>query len=303
VLPGGFQIGEIGTVDFGQIANPFAGELSGALGERNAAVQSALSQDYIGNFGSAVVSAASGAAEKLREFAGSFNAVEEAAGKAGGGAESAAKRATDAWEGLRETTNDAASAFLEAGKSTGGILKGLIDGTLTWREALSQALSVALRLMQSLNPNFLGGGFLQGLLGGLLGFASGGYTGDGSANAAAGIVHGKEYVFNAKATARIGKANLDALHKAANGYKSGGYVAPVIPRVQSPANEQPLTIELVSRFDADGGFDTAVERTSRPIAQQVSAETTARLARSVPAMVDARNDERDFRRIRPMSAA
>ena len=43
------------------------------------------------------------------------------------------------------------------------------------------------------------------------GFKSGGYTGDGNPNTEAGVVHKGEYVFDAKATRRLGKANLEAL--------------------------------------------------------------------------------------------
>lgn len=43
------------------------------------------------------------------------------------------------------------------------------------------------------------------------GFRTGGYTGNGGINQAAGVVHGQEYVFDAAATKRIGVGNLEAL--------------------------------------------------------------------------------------------
>jgi len=43
------------------------------------------------------------------------------------------------------------------------------------------------------------------------GFRKGGYTGNGGVNDVAGVVHGKEYVFDAASTARIGVANLEAM--------------------------------------------------------------------------------------------
>lgn len=52
------------------------------------------------------------------------------------------------------------------------------------------------------------------------GFATGGFTGYGGKYEPAGIVHKGEYVLNASATQRIGKANLDMM----NGYANGGYV-------------------------------------------------------------------------------
>ncbi|MFV8936663.1 phage tail length tape measure family protein [Serratia fonticola] len=43
------------------------------------------------------------------------------------------------------------------------------------------------------------------------GFMSGGYTGNMATNAVAGVVHGKEFVFDAAATKKIGVSNLEAL--------------------------------------------------------------------------------------------
>jgi len=45
----------------------------------------------------------------------------------------------------------------------------------------------------------------------LAGFQTGGYTGNGGVSEIAGVVHGKEYVFDAAATKRIGLSNLEAL--------------------------------------------------------------------------------------------
>ena len=56
-------------------------------------------------------------------------------------------------------------------------------------------------------------------------FASGGYTGDGKPTNAAGIVHKKEFVFDAVSTRKIGKDNLEKLMAfAKNGFAAGGYV-------------------------------------------------------------------------------
>lgn len=45
------------------------------------------------------------------------------------------------------------------------------------------------------------------------GFAGGGYTGDGGASEPAGMVHGREFVFSSPATARIGREDLESLHR------------------------------------------------------------------------------------------
>lgn len=52
-------------------------------------------------------------------------------------------------------------------------------------------------------------------MGNTTGYRGGGYTGDGAVGAPAGVVHGREYVFDAATTARIGVDNLRAMHHGA----------------------------------------------------------------------------------------
>jgi len=209
-------------------------------------------------------------------------------------------------EAATEAAKASQEAWNEAGKGFGGWMKGLLDGTKSWKDALLELVPIVLKLLNDLNKaqggkGLFGGGFFQNLIGGLIGigFSKGGYTGNGPASAAAGIVHGQEYVFSAAATKAIGPSYLDALHRAAKGGAPAS-----IPRLQAPANDRPLQIvvrsenHIVSRFDADGGFESAVERTSRPIAQSESAKASGKVAASVPAMVDTRGDQRQYRRIR-----
>lgn len=46
-----------------------------------------------------------------------------------------------------------------------------------------------------------------------VGFMSGGYTGNGGTRSIAGVVHGKEYVFDAASTKNIGVSNLESIRK------------------------------------------------------------------------------------------
>ncbi|WFF39297.1 tape measure protein [Moraxella nasibovis] len=62
------------------------------------------------------------------------------------------------------------------------------------------------------------------------GFKTGGYTGNGGINDVAGVVHGKEYVLNARATKRIGTGTLDKLN---NGGDIGGGVNVIINNYSS----------------------------------------------------------------------
>lgn len=53
------------------------------------------------------------------------------------------------------------------------------------------------------------------------GFQSGGYTGDMGVGDVAGVVHGKEFVFDAAATSRIGVDNLEKMRRGISGYNDG----------------------------------------------------------------------------------
>lgn len=70
-----------------------------------------------------------------------------------------------------------------------------------------------------------GGNFLGSLISGFFGFSGGGYTGNRGESDVAGVVHGKEYVVNAKAT-RKWRPVLEAINAGMSGFKAGGYAAP-----------------------------------------------------------------------------
>jgi hypothetical protein len=115
---------------------------------------------------------------------------------------------------LLDLAENKALASLFGGSGSGGGLLGLLS--------LGGASSAPLSL------GTIGG--TGGILGGL--FDTGGYTGNMSANAVAGVVHGREYVFDAESTARIGAGNLEALRRGAlRGYESGGFVGAPPPRI------------------------------------------------------------------------
>lgn len=103
-----------------------------------------------------------------------------------------------------------------------------------------------------------GGGLFGSILGGigsLFGFAEGGYTGGGSASSVKGVVHGGEYVFSKKATDRIGVGNLEAMHRSAKGYASGGYVA---PSNQNNGSQQ-VSVQVGVTVDNEGSIKAYVK--------------------------------------------
>ncbi|AKG14155.1 tape measure protein [Moraxella bovoculi] len=86
------------------------------------------------------------------------------------------------------------------------------------------------------------------------GFKSGGYTGNIGVNSIAGVVHGQEYVMNAKATKRIGVNNLERL---SNGEGIGGvkviinnYSNETATAEQMPNGDIMVTIGKAARYIA-----------------------------------------------------
>lgn len=94
------------------------------------------------------------------------------------------------------------------------------------------------------------------------GYRNGGYTGDLATDSVAGVVHGREYVFDAPATARIGVKTLDAL-------RAGR--APPAPSAR-PANDgggrYAISIAPSKYFDAH--VEEIADGVARPIADQYS---------------------------------
>lgn len=128
-----------------------------------------------------------------------------------------------------------------------------------------------------------GAGGIFRVIGGLLGFDKGGYTGDGGTHEPKGVVHGGEYVFSKRATNKLGVGNLEALHRQAKGFATGGYVGPRMPIAPSvapgalagarmgAAAAKPATIDLRVSVDESGNLQAFVEK--------VSGDTSVRVVR------------------------
>ncbi|WP_290497618.1 phage tail length tape measure family protein [Hyphomonas sp. UBA4494] len=233
-LPEDLRLGSIGEITIGRYNNGAADRVSDSLAQRNSRIAGIMGSDPLGQFFDAV---------KVR-------AVKNALDETGEAAKGAAKKAKDPWKGLRKSTDDTIKKLTEAretlGRGFASIMEGLINKTLTWKDALLQVGQTLLKYFNEMNiarggAGLFGGGFLQGLLGGLLGFAGGGYTGHGGKYEPAGVVHRGEYVFSKAATARIGVGNLDRVHRGAKGYSEGGLVS-AFQRIQAPANTNSVTI-------------------------------------------------------------
>lgn len=108
------------------------------------------------------------------------------------------------------------------------------------------------------------GGFIPGLTGPRL-FDTGGYTGDLPTSAAAGIVHGREYVLNAAATQRIGVSTLNA-------WNAGSM----------PANQNGGDIYISNQINVPPG-------TSADVAPAIAREVTKELRKQLPDAIERHN--------------
>jgi hypothetical protein len=211
---------------------------------------------------------------------------------------------------LNEELHRQAEAYRVA-KETGEFLKDTLGTAIadlipvieTGNDALDRMLNTLIEAVAQ--AALLGQGPLAGLFGGgggllaglfsLFGFAKGGVFQSGNVIpfAHGGVVNRPTLFPMARGAGLMGEAGPEAilpLRRDAQGRLGVGGGA---------SSQRPIQIEVVSRFDADGGFESAVARTSEPIAIRAANASTAKLAGNIPAMVDNRNDQRQYRKLRP----
>ncbi|MCK5746901.1 MAG: hypothetical protein KAH44_11835, partial [Oricola sp.] len=246
------------SLSVGRIAPAGSGAVAGAGQDILAAAKQNFSTDYLGSYFNAV-------ADKARELATATGDVAGAAGKA-----------ADAWRGLRKTVGDTADKLQQRisnlGESIGGIFRGLLDQTMTWKDAALNAIQSVLTFLNQQNldrggAGLFGGGLFGAIAQGFLGFAGGGYTGPGGKYQPAGVVHKGEYVMSAAATQRIGVRNLDRLHRSAKGYAEGGYVAANNNHGFGGNDNGKIEVIYAPQIDASGADPAAIERLDQALAR------------------------------------
>jgi hypothetical protein len=141
---------------------------------------------------------------------------------------------------------------------------GFIDAIVSGQDFAGVLANVAQQLAKAfLQAALFGKGPLAGLFGGsagkglfsFLGFAEGGFTGKGTKYQPAGIVHKGEYVFDAKATRRIGVRKLEALRSGLKGYANGGLVGGSSRSPSVNVNARPqVTVAMIDSEDKFGEF-------------------------------------------------
>lgn len=284
----------------GKMNNPYAAALSSAVGDRNAAINAAMTRNWLGDIGDAFSTSAPAAMDfktavdaandSLGDLAGGGGAGGGKGGKAGTGG--AATRASDALRDLAAEMKKTADEAIRFGKDVvGGFLtdmrQGLRQGQGFWETFGNAVMNVLDKILDKIQGDFVdalfggmqGGG--SGLFGWLFGasgglssstttalvsagaglWATGGYTGNLPPTQPAGIVHGGEYVFSAAAVNRIGVGALEAMHRSAKGYQAGGYVSGYPPVQHANGNAPAVTVHHETRVINNAPVQVRTEET------------------------------------------
>lgn len=115
-----------------------------------------------------------------------------------------------------------------------------------------------------------------------VGFQSGGYTGNGGVSSIAGVVHGKEFVFDAKATRNIGVSNLESIRK--NGLDATlskpGFGTGAKNVSNSSSTTQSYTFHQTIQMPANSGMtqsemSAALERSNKMLVKELRSQTLA----------------------------
>lgn len=200
-------------------------------------------------------------------------------------------------------------AWNQAASASGDLLRGMIDGTIEWKDALVEAGKIALKLLNDLakaqgSKGIFGGGFFQNLLGGLLGisFHGGGTVGAGGARTAipldapfAGVFHGGGNFGGRRAK----HDEVMALVQKHENIFTNGQTDKIIGALSASASrmkERDYVQEILVRgvFVDDGGV-------VHGIADSSSAKMGAQVARAVPSMALGAMDTGRTRRTRTIS--
>lgn len=157
----------------------------------------------------------------------------------------AAREQADFFQGIQDQLSDGFIDAAISGESFAGVLADVA-------KQLAKAFLQAALFGRGPLAGIFGGTPGQGALSFIPGFVGGGYTGDGGRLQPAGIVHKGEYVFDKKATRKIGVRRLEALRSGLKGYSSGGLVGGA--GRSGPVNVTARPVVQVAVIDNDEKF-------------------------------------------------
>jgi len=190
-------------------------------------------------------------------------------------------------EALAQSQQDAARAAETFQAMEKDMMRGFVSDIaqgVTALDALGNALNrIADKLTDmALDGLFSGvpGGGIFGAIGGLLGFKRGGYTGDRGTSEVAGVVHGREFVMNARATEKH-RPLLEAINRGVPGYRDGGFVSgkPSSRMAEAPigsiAQSTVINVNTPVTVNANSGSPAQNEDLAKRVAQRIEASQRA----------------------------
>lgn len=225
----------------------------------------AFNRDYAGEAFDAI-------AKRAREIASATDEITGAAGKA-----------ADAWRGLRRTVGDTADKLQQRvsnlGQSIGGIFRGLIDETLTWKDAALNAIQSVLGFLHQQNldrggAGLFGGGLFGSILNGFFGLAKGGVLSGGQVTpfANGGVVTRPTVFPMANGTGLMGEAGPEAvipLRRGPNGKLGVEGFAAANSNV-TPAANQNVTVDVRVWVDDDGTIQAVAENAAVNVVREAA---------------------------------
>lgn len=287
------------AISIGRLTNRSEGAAGRAGADIMQTARGNFSRDWLGQFFDAV---------EVKAIANALAELDANAEKAGNSMKSAADKAHDPWAKLRKVTDQMLEKMRDAakglGQGLGGIFEGLLNKTMTWKDAALSALRSVLQYLNQMNVaqggrGLFGGGFLQGLLGGLLGigFANGGvFRGGNVIPFANGGVVGQPTLFPmARGAGLMGEAGPEAIMPLRRG--PNGRLG-----VEAANSNQRVQVDVRAYVDDNGNWQAEVERVARPIAQTEANSAAGQVASAVPSMALNAVSENRTRHIRPRSA-
>jgi hypothetical protein len=140
----------------------------------------------------------------------------------------------------------ASEAFMDLGKDFEAMIAHMIDQMIVYYTlmALVGWLAPGSSLFTSLSK--------AGPFGSLTGHAAGGYTGNAATNKVAGLVHGKEFVFNAAATSRWGLPLLQAMNAGQMGSVASASSYSSLGSMSGSGSDASALVQVIIRNESGG---------------------------------------------------
>lgn len=123
------------------------------------------------------------------------------------------------------------------------------------------------------------------------GFKAGGYTGNSGVNDVAGVVHGREFVFDAASTARIGADNLERIRRGTTKSTGSGTSGAINVTIENYGSSKDFTVEQLTETDvriiARDEAKSAVQRDAQSVVAAGMSNPNSTVSKALSANLNA----------------